>query len=192
MPTPSKQEYVYLIGSRKFGWYKIGKAKQPSVRIAQLGILLPFQVMVFGIWSTSQGLQTERRMHDRYSHLSINGEWFSFTIETVVSLLRETHCPLSAVVYSLFDPKTYVEAQNIGIRTDFSNVEKDITIVASGMSKARRKLRLDHWTGWLAERGLEYCPENCQIHHKEINDAWKAKYDGISKEQLAVLGGFNV
>ena len=50
--NPSYRGYVYLIGSSRFGWYKIGKSRSATIRVQTLGILLPFKVEVFAVWMT--------------------------------------------------------------------------------------------------------------------------------------------
>jgi hypothetical protein len=71
--------YVYLIGSTKFGWYKIGKSKIPEIRIRDLGILLPFKVEVIKIWKAEDHHSLEKLLHEMHNANKINGEWFEFS-----------------------------------------------------------------------------------------------------------------
>jgi hypothetical protein len=71
--------FVYLIGSRQFGWYKIGKSLTPEARVRNIGEFLPFIVEVFAIWKTDNHTLLETFMHGKFSNHRINGEWFSFT-----------------------------------------------------------------------------------------------------------------
>lgn len=71
--------YVYLIGSPIFGWYKIGKAKTPEVRVRDLGILLPFKIEVIAVWKAENHHLLEKTLHEMYAENRINGEWFEFT-----------------------------------------------------------------------------------------------------------------
>ena len=192
MPTPSNPEYVYLIGSRKFGWYKIGKARKPAIRVSQLGILLPFRVALFGLWSTCKGLTTERLMHEKYSAYAINGEWFSMSLENVVTLLRDTQPFDSFLVYSVFEPNTYESAKMLGVGADFSNIEKDEIIVSTHVKSAKRKLWHDFSMQWLHERELEESQENWNEYGLQIREDFNCKYRHLTQEQLAFCGGYVV
>lgn len=81
--------YVYLIGSRKFGWYKIGKSSDAAIRVSQLGILLPFRVEVIAIWKASNHHELEKVLHEKYRIHHINGEWFGFNTNQVRALVAE-------------------------------------------------------------------------------------------------------
>jgi hypothetical protein len=192
MPTPSRQEYVYLIGSRKFCWYKIGKAKNPRIRVSSLGILLPFRVALFGLWSTCKGLTTERMMHEKYAEYAINGEWFGIPLEKVVGILRDDQPFDSLLVYSVFDPQTYENARRLGVMADFSNIEVDKSIASKNVNSARQKVRTEFFAQWFQERGLEQCQENWNLHADEIHADWKQKYGHLTREQLAFCGGYVV
>jgi hypothetical protein len=100
--------YVYLIGSRKFGWYKIGKSSRPSIRVSELGILLPFRIEIIAIWKSPNHHELEHSLHESHSKQRINGEWFSFSHNQLNSLIAE--------MYEMQSP----------IISKFSNLEKDI------------------------------------------------------------------
>jgi hypothetical protein len=85
--SPSYRGFVYLIGNRKFGWYKIGKAKTPDIRIQHVGILLPFSIELIALWKVENPLGCERIMHSLYASYRINGEWFGFFPETLQNLI---------------------------------------------------------------------------------------------------------
>lgn len=192
MSTPSKQEYVYLIGSRNFGWYKIGKARRPAIRVSQLGILLPFRVALFGLWATCKGLTTERLMHEKYARYAINGEWFGIPLEDVVGMLRDEQPFDSSLLFSVFDPNTYENAQRLGIMAAFSNIEKDKTIISKGVRSARQKLRTEFFAQWFQDKGIEQSQENWNLYADELNEGWKQKYGHLSREQIAFCGGYVV
>ena len=88
MPTP-RSGYVYFIGTERFGWYKIGQSHKAIIRIKDLGILLPFQIKIYAIWSTRDRFVSESLMHEKYTSHSINGEWFSFTQTDANELINE-------------------------------------------------------------------------------------------------------
>lgn len=80
--------YVYLIGSPTFGWYKIGKSITPEVRVANIGVLLPFKIEVLAVWKAANHHLMESTLHEIYSDKRINGEWFEFTKKQVCELIE--------------------------------------------------------------------------------------------------------
>jgi hypothetical protein len=107
--------YVYLIGTTVFRWYKIGKSRTPTVRINDLGILLPFKIRVLGVWKAVDHDSLERELHDKYAYCRINGEWFSFENQEIQNLF--TLLPESARVFPKDDLKS--------VFFTFSNIEED-------------------------------------------------------------------
>ena len=107
--------YVYLIGTPLFGWYKIGKSRTPTVRVSDLGILLPFKIKVLGVWKAQDHTKLEAELHQQYKQNRINGEWFSFTREEVAHLYISL--PSAARVY----PNGSLDS----VFSTFSNVEED-------------------------------------------------------------------
>jgi hypothetical protein len=81
--------YVYLIGSKQFHWYKIGKTSDAKIRVSQLGVLLPFRIEIFALWKTSAPSVIERQLHEKYAAHRINGEWFGFTTEEREGLIAD-------------------------------------------------------------------------------------------------------
>lgn len=79
--------YVYLIGSKAFGWFKIGKAKDIAVRLDKIGILLPFKVEAIAVWAVWSG-NVEAALHRKYRDNRIHGEWFRFTKQEIKKLLE--------------------------------------------------------------------------------------------------------
>src|SRR5882762_6222083 len=118
--------YVYLIGAAKFGWYKIGMAKTPEVRIGNLGILLPFKVQIIAIWKTTNKALLESEMHKKYGKRLINGEWFLFTALQVKEIV-DSEQPYDALrIYSAFSDQTP--------KFCFSNVTSNRVIYGSASS----------------------------------------------------------
>jgi len=81
--------HVYLIGSRQFKWYKIGKSSNATIRISDLGILLPFKIEILAVWKSENYHQLERDLHKKYEEHHINGEWFAFSNEQINNILYE-------------------------------------------------------------------------------------------------------
>ena len=107
--------YVYLIGSPTFGWYKIGKSITPVIRVSNLGVLLPFKLVVIGVWKAENHTLLEQTLHDIYKDCRINGEWFEFAKGEVYKVFETL--PKEACVYP-------VEGQRHPLNT-FSNIEED-------------------------------------------------------------------
>jgi hypothetical protein len=76
----------YLVGSSKYGWYKIGYSSKLRGRINDYSTLLPFEIDVQMTWDTTAGRELERGLHKEFasSRLCIDGhltEWFTLTSE---------------------------------------------------------------------------------------------------------------
>lgn len=103
--------FVYLIGSTLFGWYKIGKAKNPKIRVEDLGILLPFKVEILAVWKAKNHTLMEASLHEKYAEHHINGEWFSFTPDKIQEIINRDVPVASKVTDDVF--------------SSFSNIEND-------------------------------------------------------------------
>lgn len=71
--------HIYLIGCQKFHWYKIGKSNDASIRVTELGILLPFRIEVIAVWKVANHHEAERLLHEQFAQKRINGEWFNLS-----------------------------------------------------------------------------------------------------------------
>lgn len=90
--------HVYLIGTRKFNWYKIGKSSNASIRIADLGILLPFRIEVIAVWRVENHHAVEQLLHERFEANRVNGEWFTFganQLEKIVEEMKAVQVPVA-------------------------------------------------------------------------------------------------
>lgn len=123
--------YVYLIGTSTFGWYKIGKAKTPEVRVKDLGILLPFKLKVFGVWKAENHHLLEKTLHEIYNAQRINGEWFEFTGDHVTRIFESL--PVESQVYTSKDTDHTLAT--------FSNVTEDIKNAKKVIGVRTQKLR---------------------------------------------------
>ena len=100
--------YVYLIGSYKHKWFKIGRSSNASVRLSDLGILLPFKVHVVAVWKTEAYKALEKKLHEQYADYRINGEWFRFG-KGMVKQITEDLSYLAADTASSFTNINYRE-----------------------------------------------------------------------------------
>lgn len=81
--------HVYLIGSRTFKWYKIGKSSNAAIRVSDLGILLPFRIEVIAVWKVPNPHTVEKMLHVKHAASRINGEWFMLSSEEQSALVAE-------------------------------------------------------------------------------------------------------
>lgn len=119
--------YVYLIGTPVFSWYKIGKAKDPKVRVNDLGVLLPFKINVIAVWGAANHHLLEKTLHDIYKKSKINGEWFEFTNDEVKTLID-----------SIPGDTRVTDEDNFNL-SSFSNIAEDMR-TAKTNSPYRRKV----------------------------------------------------
>ena len=146
MPTP-RSGYVYLLGSSKFGWFKIGKAIDAQLRVRHLGILLPFKIELFALWKTSDPLRLERLMHLKYSSASINGEWFSFNQFELYDVLRDSQ-PIDSQL---------VEKSEIFT----SNIRRDVVNTVTNYQRRQKGLAFcEAVKEFLRDKNLERTKEN--------------------------------
>jgi len=97
--------FVYLIGSKRHSWYKIGRALSPRVRVRELGILLPFELEIFAVWKTVNCVELETYLHKRYAAQRLNGEWFHFNGPDLEVLIEDQNLPLFAERIDVAQPK---------------------------------------------------------------------------------------
>jgi Meiotically up-regulated gene 113 len=108
--------YIYLIGSKHFRWYKIGKSRTPNIRIKNIGVLLPFKIRIFGLWRVEDSSLAEATLHELYSKKNINGEWFLLKDEDVEALISKI-LPVDARIFPHEGSDTFL--------TDFHNIPHD-------------------------------------------------------------------
>lgn len=126
--------YVYLIGSRLYHWYKIGRSTTPKIRIKDIGILLPFKIEVVAIWRTDSDAYLESLLHRKYEDNHINGEWFHFDKFEIDALILDV-------------PYTMVQFQSL---TNFVNMETDYLRVSKKPPMTLEEIE------WLREYGIAW------------------------------------
>lgn len=155
----SYRGYVYLIGSRKFGWFKIGKSRNAKIRISDLGILLPFKIEVFAIWGTQNETILEKEFHDAFSMYRINGEWFGFEQDFVFFVAARVSIYPSTLIYKCGD---------LDDAFCTSNMEKDFVYDDNKEWKRMKCLAYRAaCSEWLKEQGMEDSKENFKIAQKD-------------------------
>jgi len=160
--------YIYLIGSTRFGWYKIGRSRKPDIRIKDLGILLPFKVEAFAVWKTTNAELTEKLFHKKHSAQNINGEWFSFGTAQVAGIIHGD-APYDAL---------RVYPGQARVFCGFQNVVKDRVVNHKSRSEvAHRKENgrafSDAMNDYLREHNLEQTPKNRTLAREAIKSAYQ-------------------
>jgi len=158
--SPSYLGYVYLIGSRRFGWYKIGRTRYAQIRVQDLGVLLPFKIAVFAIWKTPNPDRLESYLHREFSANAINGEWFGFEWEKIHEILSLV-LPFQAALIESEYSATY------------SNVHEDQTIDGYGAERKEcSRAFMDAMKAYLAAHGLEPTTENKKLARMAVKQTF--------------------
>lgn len=85
-------KYVYLIKSKDTQQYKIGISVNPYKRILQLETGNPEQLQIISTFKTLNYNSVEKALHNRFSYLKVNREWFSFDNDIELNFLN--YCEL--------------------------------------------------------------------------------------------------
>ena len=85
---------VYVIGPERAGPCKIGRARMPLRRLADLQIGNHLELKLWSVWASDyiSAREVERRAHAVFNDRSIRGEWFNITVteaELVLSNLDD-------------------------------------------------------------------------------------------------------
>lgn len=150
--------YVYLIGTSTYGWYKIGKAKTPEVRVKDLGILLPFKLKVYGVWKAKNHHLLEKTLHEIYKDQRINGEWFEFDGEHISSIFNSLPADSMILTENGNDPQALAL---------FSNISEDIKNSKKVIGVRTQKLRGNFTPEEREQRRIESIAR--QKENKEMN-----------------------
>lgn len=102
-PDREAQSWVYVIGAESSAVVKIGKASNVKKRLYGIQTSNPNRLVVR--WQTPGGVILEGRLHERFKHLRLEGEWFDFgtldPVETIRVAVEEltgrSATPVSAV-----------------------------------------------------------------------------------------------
>ena len=68
--------YVYVAFNPKTGFYKIGSARRPHVRLAQLSAEMRSECVMLHTIATNHALRLEREVQARFLTAHLGGEWF--------------------------------------------------------------------------------------------------------------------
>jgi hypothetical protein len=77
-------EFGYVVIAGPF--FKIGRTKDVTRRIAQLSIQLPFPIQLFKVINTDDAKTLEAMMHRKFAEFRVNGEWFELDRDSAINL----------------------------------------------------------------------------------------------------------
>lgn len=78
--------FVYLVGNRSYGWYKIGYSTNPEKRIKTLRHNVPFPIEKIHVLEVDHAPVVENALHSIFQDYRLPpGEWFSLEQEQVDS-----------------------------------------------------------------------------------------------------------
>jgi hypothetical protein len=84
---PETPGYVYVVGNRKHGLYKIGMTtREPDQRIAEFAPKLPFEVKLLMVIESETPMEMEAKLHTVFSHKRVRGEWFELNDADLASI----------------------------------------------------------------------------------------------------------
>lgn len=85
--------YVYVIGNKEMNICKIGFTNNIFKRIIAIQTGCPFKLEIFCVVEGS--VQTEKKLHEKYKDLRMNGEWFRYegklkeSVENTESVIKD-------------------------------------------------------------------------------------------------------
>lgn len=79
--------YIYLIGSLKYGFVKIGYSKNPHKRLKEIQVGCPFEVNILSV--AKGNMLKEKLIHKKYSKYKSFGEWFFIKGEVELMVKKE-------------------------------------------------------------------------------------------------------
>lgn len=80
--------FVYLMQSLENGYYKIGISKNPNTRLKQLQTGNSSKIKIIETFESDLARNIETTLHNRYSHIKKNGEWFDLALEDEVRFVK--------------------------------------------------------------------------------------------------------
>ena len=87
--TVSKEGFVYLLKSGT-GEYKIGRTRDVPTRVNTLKIQLPFRIELVHSIRVSDYVKAEQYLHQKFSSVRLNGEWFNLSFQQVTWFCSQT------------------------------------------------------------------------------------------------------
>lgn len=78
--------YAYVVFNPRTGLYKLGSARKPNVRVAQLSREMRSECRLLHTVATNAALRLEREVQERFLHAHQGGEWFDLTTADLEAL----------------------------------------------------------------------------------------------------------
>lgn len=92
-------KYIYLIQSLENSYYKIGISNNPNIRIMALQTGNSSILKLITVFKSEYANLVEKTMHNKYSHLRKEGEWFDLTINEEISFIEDCKKIESGITY---------------------------------------------------------------------------------------------
>lgn len=93
--TASAAGKVYLLRGKVTGLYKIGRSRDPEVRVRRLSYVLSEPVELIHTITTDDANVLERLLHTTFAAQRIHHEWFRLRRRQVNAIKRERWLPVS-------------------------------------------------------------------------------------------------
>jgi len=77
---------VYVVGSTKHGWYKIGRSARLLQRVAGVQFGIPFELDYKKLYPIIGSRVIERNLHHHFRRKNIRGEWFRLSSEDLEAI----------------------------------------------------------------------------------------------------------
>jgi transposase-like protein len=92
-----KSTLVYLIQESWKGYCKIGITKNLVARIAAISSSCPQDIELLGYFESEHAYVHERKLHERFAHKHIKGEWFDLDEDDIHLILNYHNAHTTAV-----------------------------------------------------------------------------------------------
>lgn len=81
--SKGKEGFVYMItDTTRYGYYKIGKSKEPERRLTEANCFSPFKSFkLVRMYFSQDALRLESQLHKYFAEDRVSGEWFHSSIE---------------------------------------------------------------------------------------------------------------
>lgn len=180
---------IYLIACQKTNTCKIGYSKSPENRLIQLQTGNPFPLEIIAV--KEGNIEDEKLLHETFSHIKHQGEWFEYTDEIRNYFLIDDLVTLESSEYIVIDSKALLYIQKHLDKVDLARVLEMCNMVDGSCYNVliNRKTKELHSKSSLMTE-LEYSRNKFAILMKKLYDKsiisyMKSVKDG--KEQLVIL-----
>lgn len=82
--------WVYIIGNRELGWFKVGRSRFDNlfIRLCSIRNSLPFEAILIAAFKSRAFNKLERHIHKTCSQNKLHHEWFHFELSELETVLN--------------------------------------------------------------------------------------------------------